>query len=57
LFGWDLDLTFVNHVQDVNGDGPSLFTALDGQLGLKLEAGGAPVDVIVIDRLERPTQD
>jgi uncharacterized protein (TIGR03435 family) len=54
---WDLDLTFVNQVQDANGDGPSLFTALEEQLGLKLESGRARVDVIVIDRLERPTPD
>ncbi len=54
---WDLDLTFVNQVQDANGDGPSLFTALEEQLGLKLEAGRAPVDVIVIDHIERPSGD
>ena len=54
---WDLDLAFVNQVQDANGDGPSLFTALEEQLGLKLETGRAQVDVIVIDRLERPTPD
>lgn len=54
---WDLELAFVNHVQDANGDGPSLFTALEEQLGLKLESGRAHVDVIVIDRLERPTSD
>jgi uncharacterized protein (TIGR03435 family) len=34
--------------------GPSLFRALEG-LGLKLEAKNAPVDHIVIDRIERPT--
>jgi uncharacterized protein (TIGR03435 family) len=54
---WDLDLAFVNQVQDANSDGPSLFAALQEQLGLKLEAGRAPVDVIVIDRLDRPTPD
>lgn len=54
---WDLDLAFVNQVQDANGDGPSLFTALEEQLGLKLESGRAPVDVIVIDHLERPNED
>ena len=54
---WDLDLTFVNQVEDANGDGRSLFTAVEEQLGLKLESGRARVDVIAIDRLERPTPD
>jgi uncharacterized protein (TIGR03435 family) len=38
-------------------DGPSLFTALEEQLGLKLESTKAPVDVLVIDHVERPTPD
>ena len=38
-------------------DSPNLFTAVQEQLGLKLEAGRGPVDVIVIDRLEKPTLD
>jgi bla regulator protein blaR1 len=35
--------------------GPSLFTALREQLGLKLVPGKAPEDVIVIEHIERPS--
>jgi uncharacterized protein (TIGR03435 family) len=39
------------------GDGVSLFAATQEQLGLKLEAKRAPVEVLVIDSAERPTED
>ena len=40
-----------------NPSAPSLFTALQEELGLRLEATKAPVDTIVIDSAEMPSQD
>jgi uncharacterized protein (TIGR03435 family) len=36
---------------------PGLFAALQEQMGLKLERGKGPVDVIVIDHAERPVEN
>jgi uncharacterized protein (TIGR03435 family) len=38
-------------------DAPSLFTAIQEQLGMKLESAKAPVEVTVIDSIEHPSED
>jgi len=38
-------------------DAPSLETALRDDLGLRLESRRGPVDVLVVDRLDRPTEN
>jgi uncharacterized protein (TIGR03435 family) len=63
--GFDIDLTWA---KDSAGSGsgaidstppdlasPSIFTALQEQLGLKLESTKGPVEVLVIDHIEKPS--
>jgi bla regulator protein blaR1 len=41
--------------QPVDTSGPSIFSALQEQLGLRLEATKGPVDVLVIDHVDKPS--
>jgi len=38
-------------------EGPSIFTAIQEQLGLRLDSQKAPVETIVIDRVEKPSEN
>lgn len=61
---YDIDLYFLPDAgpmmvngNAINADAPSLQTAVREQLGLRLESGRAPVDVVVIDRVNAPTEN
>lgn len=51
---WEASLEFAPP-NDTTGNKPSVFTAVQEQLGLKLESSTAPLDVVVIDAIERPS--
>jgi uncharacterized protein (TIGR03435 family) len=56
-FEWELPLTGTSDGLQPSADGVSIFTALQEQLGLKLESARGPVDVLVIDSVQQPTSD
>jgi uncharacterized protein (TIGR03435 family) len=67
--GFDIDLTWTPDqmpngppppgvtMPAIDPNGPSIFTALQEQLGLKLESQTGPVDVLVVAHVDRPTPD
>ena len=65
---WDIDVEFspefrpapppgAPEIAAPPSDGPSMFTAIQEQLGLKLESARGPVEMIVIDAAQRPEPD
>jgi uncharacterized protein (TIGR03435 family) len=53
---FDIDLEWTPE-QTVDTSGASIFTALQEQLGLRLDPARGPVEMLVIDRVEQPTPD
>lgn len=55
---WVSQNYWVNGVPQDTGDGPDIFAALRGQLGLDLQKSKGPVETLVIDHIEQtPTPD
>jgi uncharacterized protein (TIGR03435 family) len=63
---WDFELNYAPEARGgpagaeappVDPNVPSLFTAIQEQLGLKLEPTKGPVEVVVIDGIEKPVED
>ena len=65
-YDWDLKWTPQRCLQStcdrdrfptIEPDGPSIFTALQEQLGLKLVSDKGETEVLVIDRIDHPTEN
>jgi uncharacterized protein (TIGR03435 family) len=55
---YDINLKWTPDDQQGTPDaGPTLFTAIKEQLGLKLEPAKGPVDTLVIDHVEKPSEN
>jgi uncharacterized protein (TIGR03435 family) len=65
-YDFSMQFTLEPNASQVGGDAvssgtdpgaPYIFTAVETELGLKLVAGRAPIDVVVVDHAERPSEN
>jgi uncharacterized protein (TIGR03435 family) len=58
-FDFDLEYTATSDLANLAdaADRVSIFTAIQEQLGLRLQAEDVPLEVLVIDAIERPTEN
>jgi uncharacterized protein (TIGR03435 family) len=54
---FDLHLEYAPVEDTADTVRPSIFTALQEQLGLRLESAKGPVEVLVVDHVERPSDN
>ncbi len=54
---YDVDLQWANAKNGAAASGPSIFKAVQEQLGLKLEPQESPMDYLVIDHVEKPAEN
>ena len=54
---YDFTLEWAPEGAEADDPRPSIFTAFEDQLGLKLKPAQEPVDAIVIDSIQRPSQN
>ena len=55
---FDFEVQWASELSGVrDGSAPSVFSAVQEQLGLRLESTRSPVDVLVIDRAEKPSEN
>ena len=53
--GYDFTLEWAPEGADASDPRPSIYPALEEQMGLKLKPAQGPVDTIVVDSIERPS--
>ena len=55
--GFDFSMVFANDNGPGTSPAPSIFKAIEDSLGLKLESTRAPLEFLIIDRAQQPTEN